>query len=471
MEQNSPETHGPQNTSTMSTGQPVEPTAMPGGQMPASMPPATAGAPQKRGGKGRLLLIIGVAVVAIAIIGIIVSVITQKKPASKSTSSDSGLVIERPGYSNVADNGSADPFGLTQVSTGKVVSYQGQNIIQACSVLTLQNIRDAGFLTSSSSATGPTTRTFFDGVGAGSIIKGSDLGVPFDQDTNSCIYKLEGTGSASVSLYQSSYVNMDSVNTEIHSSYDAQPDSNGFKVYLYHDTTGRALKNSNLYMVTGNGIAAQVIINTPTADTSGRDKLMNIITTNMAKALSTPTPLLNFTYKSPIFTGSSLNACDLTDNLIVKSLFNKDASPLVDESEANSIGLVVSSASGKKYNYTESSCTRRTPAETYLDASTVRVDVNTYETLDGAKELMAFDRSGSPFSKNIQNLPTTVGDESFFGDVATSDNCLVFRKGRAIVYVTFNLARGSGSPPASARIQVLTPIAQYILANKMKDFQ
>lgn len=471
MEQNSPKMYGPQNANTVGIGQPPESAGMPSGPMPASTPPMTGTSPTKPGRKGKLLLLIGVSVVAIAIVGVIVSVITQKKPASKSTGNDSGLVMNRAGYPNVADNGSADPLGLTQVSTGKVVSYQGQNVIQACSVLTLQDIRDAGFLTSSSSEIGSTTRTFFDGEGAGSIIKGSDLGVPFDQDTNSCLYKLENNGSASVSLYQSSYVNMDSVGTEIHGSYDGQPDSNGFKVYLYHDTTGRALKNSNLYMVTGNGIAAQVVINTPTADTTGRDKLMNTITTNMAKALSTPTPLLNFIYKSPIFTGSSLNACDLTDNLIVKSLFSKDASPLVDESEANAIGIVSSSASGKKYNYTESSCTRRTPAETYLDASTVRVDVSTYETVDAAKELMTFERTGSPFSKNIQDLPTTVGDESFFGDVATSDNCLVFRKGRAIVYVTFNLARGSGSPSVSARIQVLTPVAQYILSTKMKNFQ
>lgn len=440
---------------------------------PYDMQPASAsGAPKKHWSPLRKVLTIVGIVVGVLVIAVVLLFVFgngKKTPKTAQKTIDPTLYKSRPGYTDVTD-AIGDPGALVQLPTGNVVRYGGQDVIQACNVASLKDISDAGFYVSANPIIGNVSRTFFDGKGAGPIKDNGSLFLPSEDDSNSCLYKFQsGKGdNLMIAVYQPSYTNVAGMNANIAYDYNAAPDAHGLQILTQKPPkdSSNALPNVSNYIIRSGNTAAQISIDT--ADTTAKNKLLDRIETNFAAALNAPAPLANFDYQSPIFSGSVTLACSLTDNSTIKTVIGTDASPLVTESVASAIG-VIEHDNGKAYNYVDNSCERRGLGDTYTNVPKVRVVTETFENAEGAKGAFAYAKS-SPFAGGITATPTTIGDESFFGDTADVDHAIVFRKGRVIVFTTYDLATGKDKTiTPSARMQALMP-AMTQIANNVKNY-
>jgi len=444
--------------------------------MPAMGPAPTPG-PAKTGIslRKKLLLIVGGLILLVILVLGAKSLLAPKKakaPADPGHAAD--LYINRPGYD--VTSGIGDATALKQVSTGKVINYGGTAVIQACGILNMQAISDAGMKLQPHQDAQGVKRTYFDGNGAGSIVLDTATSLPFDDDTNSCIYYLQNSkvnDYVNVAVYQSTYVNMGAVDTALGHGYTLQASLHGLQVYLQNKQSppDPALADVDVYIVRSSNAAMQVTL--ATADTAAKSKLRDKITAILAAAQTTPTPLDRFELQSPIFTGTALESCSLIDNNAFHTVFNTDASPLVQERTGTSIGIIQHQPDSKKpgsyYNYASSDCTRYAPGRTYLYSNRIIVSTITYENADGAKGEYTFAHAQSPFTNGTTTTSTTIGDESFYGNVAGVDHAITFRKGRVVVSVSYDLGQNNTSVTDAQRMQTLMPLAQQ-MASALKGY-
>lgn len=456
----------------------MEPNNQPTDPIPAS---TSTPVPPKRGmsTRNKVLLIVGASIVGlvllIILVSFVISLFTPKKPqAPADLSHTADLYIARPGYDKT--DGIGDALALEQMPTKNVVSYSGANVIQACSILNLKDITNSGMKLDPRQDAQGVKRTYFDGNGAGSIVLDSSTALPFDDDTNSCTYYVQGsrpTNYANIAVYQSTYVTMGAVDNAVGYHYTQQGAMHGVNIYVQQKESppDPELADVDIYILRSSNAAAQVTL--AMGDKDAKSKLLDKITANMAAAQTTPTPVDRFELQSPIFNGTALESCSLVDNNAFRAVFNSDASPLVQERTGSAIGIIQHQPDPKKpgtfYNYTSSDCTRYAPARTYLYANRVAITTTTYETVEGAKGQYQFDREGSPFTANVMATPVTVGDESFYGDVAGLDHAITFRKGRVIVSASYDLGQNNKSVPDAQRMQTLMPLVQQMIT-KLKGY-
>ncbi len=429
--------------------------------------------------RNKLLLIVGASVVGlillIGLITFIASLFTPQKPQTQADLSHAAdLYIARPGYDKT--DGIGDAAALKQVPTNNVVSYGGTSVIQACNVLNLKDINDSGMRLDPHQDAQGVKRTYFDGNGAGSIVLDSSTALPFDDDTNSCTYYVQGSrpnNYVNIAVYQPTYVTMGAVDNAVGYHYAQQGAMHGVSVYAQQKQSpvDPELADVDIYILRTPNAASQVTL--AMGDKDAKSKLLDKITANMAAAQTTPTPVDRFELQSPIFNGTSLESCSLLDNNAFRAVFNSDASPLVQERTGSAIGIIQHQPDPKKpgtfYNYTSSDCTRYAPARTYLYANRVAISTTTYETVEGAKGQYQFDHEASPFTANVTATPVTVGDESFYGDVAGLDHSITFRKGRVIVSASYDLGQNNKGVPDAQRMQTLMPLVQQMVT-KLKGY-
>ncbi|HSW80824.1 MAG TPA: hypothetical protein VLG40_00350 [Candidatus Saccharimonas sp.] len=453
---------------------PTEPTP----QQPAPQPPTAPIVPPPQpqylppNGRRRLskkqLLIIGGAVLVVIILIIVALGLFSKKPnTSKSNAADPSLYTSRPGYA--FDGGLGDPYAL-QVSDGGVQTYGGEKVIQACGVFTPNDVTAVGQRLQGAQLTGTIKRTYFDGKGLGSIVLGYASALPFDDDANSCLYRLDTTSKhneyVSLAVFQPSYVKMTAVTATEHNSYAPAPASHGLQVFKQKPTNDALVDAMGIYILqAGDNLAVQLTI--AADDTNVQAKVLDRVAANLVAAQTKPTPLPVFSLKSPIFTGGPIvRACDLLDNDTYKAAFHVDASPLVTETASTSIGVVTDlQINGKPTpaNYGASDCERHDSVDSYLRGNILKVFTETYETVEEAKAQMVFEKTGNPFSKNVQESKAKVGDESFYADADSTNHALIFRKGRAVIKVGFGSPASNSKPTPDQAMQVTIPAAQAML--------
>jgi len=427
----------------------------------------------------KIVFIIGGSVIGLLLLVLlvlfIVSLFTPKKPqAPADLSHTADLYIARPGYA--LTDGIGDATALKQVPTKKIVSYGGENVVQACSILNIKDINDSGIRLEARPDAQAVKRTYFDGNGAGQIVLGGSSALPLDEDTNSCLYYIQGSkvnDYVSVSVLQSTYANMGAVNGELARLYTPQGTLHGLSLYVMKKISppDPLLVNTDMYIIRSSNAASQITLNT--ADKDAKSKLLDKIAAAMAAAQTTSTPLDRFELQSPIFNGTSLESCGLVDNNAFRSVFNTDASPLVQERTGSAIGIIQQQLDSKKpgsyYNYTSSDCTRYAPADTHLYANRIIVSTTTYETVDGAKGEYNFAHNESPFTSKVTATPVTVGDESFYGDVAGGNHSVTFRKGRVVVSASYDLGKNNDSVSDTQRMQTLMPLVEQMVT-KLKGY-
>lgn len=442
----------------------MEPNGQENTNTPSSYPQSGAPEPAPSRRKWPLSRTWTIILIVVILIGGVGFVLSRMMGGSSGSSQDSAtLYIKRSGYEKVTD-GIGDPLGLVSKTTNNVVTYRGTAVIQPCTLVSLKDVREAGLLTQPNQIVGSVTRVYFDGQGTGILDEAGDISLPFDSDSNNCKYSLVEGGLIDVTVYQPTYANSKAFDYAIGRNFTAIADTNGLKTFERKATNSKP--NRSTYALRGNGFDAQFTIDTPNSE--AKTKLLNLLASRLTAASTTPTPLEKFTFESPILEGDVANACDLITAADFKEVLEVEAGPFVEELVGSAVGVVRSATSDKLYNYVSHDCKRRS-ADHSTEDKTFLIDTKTYETAEGAIDALAFEQSANSISKT-EKVSTVVGDETFFGNTASMDNALVFRKGRVIARISYFVPKGNEDIEASERIQRLLPIAQKIVNERLKGF-
>lgn len=153
--------------------------------------------------------------------------------------------------------------------------------------------------------------------------------------------------------------------------------------------------------------------------------------------------------------GPVYTSCDIINDDAFRRVVGVEASPFTQERFASSIGVIQDAQTGKNANYSSYDC-RRVGTE---DKGSFSINTTTYETVEDAKSNFAFAQSPGALAQNIQPVTPAIGDESFFGNPAALNNSLAFRKGRLVVYVTYESPVGA-KLNAQQRIDALRPVLE-----------
>lgn len=420
-----------------------------------SQPPATPGnndmaQPPARKPFQKKFLYIGVGIVVLIIAALLINAAT-KKESSTAPGKDKGFYLTREGYQDENDS-IGDATAITATLSDKTVNFAGSPVIQPCALLTLDDLKDNKLLLAANSLTGPVERNFYDGRGSQQTSKPSDYILPHDDSLNSCSYSLKNDQSIDVEVMQGFDASPKALNDEITKNYSPIADASGLKAYKLNRENTRD-KNASTFLV--RSANATVLLRISTADATVKEKLLGVIADRLKKAESTPTPLTTFSIKSPIMDGSVYTSCDIINDDAFRRVVGVEASPFTQERLASSIGVIQDAQTGKNANYSSYDC-RRVGVE---DKGAFTINTTTYETVEDAKSNFAFAQSPGALAQNIQPVTPAIGDESFFGNPAAQNNSLAFRKGRLVVYVTYESPIGARLT-AQQRIDALRPVLE-----------
>ncbi len=408
--------------------------------------------PAKRPFPKKLVFIgAGVLVLIVVIVALVMGGGGKKKPHdSAKNGKDSSVYISREGYEDEND-AVGDATAIFAKPTDRVISFAGQRVIQACSLLTLDDLKANGILLNANSFTGPVTRNVYDGRGSQQTGKISEYTTRSSDKINNCSYNLKNNKTAEVSIYQSFSVSNAALQDDIERIYTAVPDVNGLKVFKYsHENNFN--KTERQWML--RSANATAVLRTD-VDDAKKEKLLALVAERLKKTESSPTTFTAFEIKSPIMSSSVLTNCDLLSDTAFKQVLGVDAGALTEEKFASSIGVVEDPDTKKPYNYSSYDCIR---SDIEGDAK-LTMYTNTYETVEAAKSMFAFEKSPGAMAQNVQPLTPAIGDESFYGDTAALNNAITIRKGRLIVRVNYQNAAGS-KIDAGARINALRPVLE-----------
>jgi len=409
-----------------------------------------------------------ITVVLLLVVVFYAVVIMLHKPQGGNSQDQTTLYINRPGFTHT--DGVGDPLGLASKSAGQVVQYGGQNVVQACALLSVEDVRAAGFKIDPDQLTTSVTQTFFDGVGPAPYASDSvesSFYLPDPDITNNCEYHLMNREYAQVIVYQPNYIKMNVVASEISRTSTPLPDMGSVKVFQ-NTKAPSGIPNDNDYYLQAPTATASVRFET--ADSTSRDKALKSIAAHLEQAAATPTPARVFTFNSPIFTGSTLDPCTLNDNVLFKAIQGQDSGPLVKQWVSTVVG--VDDIGGKSYNVVANDCDRRSSSYSVITSKSVRVATQTFETEEGAKAEYYFERNTSPTTSNAKDITPTIGDQSFYADsTASEDNTLVIRKGRAILHINYYVPGTDKQLSADQRIKVMTDPVRTMIETKLKDFK
>lgn len=374
----------------------------------------------------------------------------KKDGGTSKSGKDASTYITRPGYEGEND-GIGDATALISAPGDKIASFAGAQVMQACTLLTLDDIKSNGLLLEANSLTGPLERIFQDGQGSQAQPKLSDILAPSAEDTNSCRYGLKDQGVVQLAILQPFNVSNAALDDDIQDMYTAQQDMQGFKVYK-KIKENQYDKNETTYLIRSPKAAAELRISL--TDQAKKDALLNLVAERVQKAQNTPTPIAKISYKSPVMPNAVYTDCSILGDANFKQALGVEASPLTKERFASSIGVIEDPSTKKLYNYSSYDCRREIVDNQGRGYFTLQS--TTYETVDAAKEMFAFEQTPDAMATNIQAVTPAIGDESFFGDPAALRNALVFRKGRLIVRVSFY--KDGNNVPAAQQISTLRPI-------------
>jgi len=422
---------------------------------PVTAPQPAAPEPKKRWPlSGKVTIIVAIVVtLAVAAAGFLVF----------GSGGQSDTYTQRDGFENL-DGSIGDPMALVSKPSGTVAQYGGRAVVQPCALLSISDVRSSGLKLTPGLQPGAVNSTYLDGQSQQPIQPQiSDFGFPIISDnTNHCTYYLTNDELITVTTYQETYASVAAIDSEISRNFVAEPLTNGVKTYRDRQSEDK----NTTYLLRDSG--ATNVIRLKTGNETAKNKLLGLLANHMKTAINTPTPLPTYSYDSPVWTGGKIAApCELIDAAAVKTILGKEAGPLVNEKIGGVVGVVKDPTGQKLYNYVSGECDRRT-TESLTSDSNVIVRTDTYEDEEGAKAILAYTRNGK-FTKNLQEISPTIGDESFYADTAGMEEAVVFRKGRAIVKMTYFGPLDSPAIPANERIKAMRPVAEAA-AKKLSDF-
>ncbi|HEX6462706.1 MAG TPA: hypothetical protein VFZ58_05590 [Candidatus Saccharimonadales bacterium] len=430
--------------------------------------------------KATIVIVVAVVIVLVGVI-IAAALLNKSQPGSNQTSDNSSLYYDRPGYErSKLGTAISDPMALKITANNQAVNYQGQAVIQACNVLTLDDITNEDLLIKANTLPTPYSRVYNDGVGKasyGQVTSSSLSSLGLGMDVNSCNYVLEDENSASigVNVYQPFAVPLSVVDQEVQREYAATGSLEGLEVFKKKEsssTPGSAPKNE--YILRKGGSAVYISLALPSGHASKEQALLVKTAKKFNTELAQPTGVSTVSYDSPPLTKPYVRACGLLTNDDMKELSGKDASPLAREGIAPSTDLLQLNSAGKQKMYpaVQNECVRATPREgTSLLGGGVSLTAQTISYLEPTPAEAWLDAQRKTNQNNRENMDVDdIADEAVAYIDVTGDGHVIFRKGRVVVDISLE---GDGMRSLSLRslkdvASKLAPIAQN-MAERVKE--
>lgn len=433
--------------------------------------------------KKTILLVVG-------LVGLIVIIMIIALLAGGNKSKQSGtdaLYHDRAGYDRQKlGDGVADPFAIKFTPVSTPTGYEGKKVVQACNLLTVDDLTSQDLLIKANTLPTPISRTFNDGVGKAGysqdVFASSLSGASLNPDTNSCHYVLQSDGGApsvTVNVFQPFSMPSDVIDEELQRNYSASGTISGLE--LFTKKPSRALggsEDTTEYIAIKRGEGAFYLsLTLPEDKPTKKQSILDTVADNFVRELASPSGLSKLTYDSPIFPKSIVRACDLLTNEHIRALAGRDAGPLAREGIATAIANTRFSSQGDQTSHLniDNECTRGTIGGGSGLGSDGTGDLNlivetiTFLEEDSAKSAVRMQQQNNPNNQKNMSLPDKVGDESVGYTDRSNGHHLVFAKDRVVVDIKLDqfAQRVTGTTTLSASIEKLLPIAQS-MANKIQ---
>lgn len=415
--------------------------------------------PENKPGKGwpfskKVTLIVG-GIILLVVIGAIIAIVMNVMKPGKNTQTDA--YIARDGYTN-STGAIGDATALFSAPSGKTISYNGDTVIQPCGIVTIEDLRSKGILISADGQTTPIEENTYIEQGSKIIDKPSESFLERFEEANTCRYALQPQPNAiEITAYQTFNTSLIALQRELDRFYTPESPLEGLPVYV-STKANKTNPNETVYIIRGTNASIELRIGME--DDTKKKALLAVAAKRLKDAETSPMQSLVFDIRSPIMSKSVYMSCSMLDDTNFKQVMGVEAGPFLNQKFASAVGIV--SIDGEKdYNYVSHDCSRRVAYQQGEGAFTVRT--TTYEDEEMAKWSFQFEQQPMAFAKNIQPVNPAIGDESFYGDVSRSSKSLVVRKGRLILYFTYDATTIKDLTPEK-RIATLRPVIEAELA-------
>ncbi len=430
---------------------------------------STSSMPSPKGGSRKKLIIIGVAVLVVIIVAIIIGVVAGGKKSDKASTNDTSLYYDRAGYDRSklrADVG--DPMAIKTAPGDKPQSLvSGTVIVQACSLLTQDDLTKAGIKLYANAFGYPFIQNYLDESGEAKFAADPNhmLGA---SDTMSCNYGIEDGKIVNVAVNQPFTATDGAVASDIDLlHYNKQADQGGFQIYTRTSALGDDKTSYTLLRKNNTTIEVKLPESTDPKITG----LVKTVMSNFDAFTQHPKGVSTVSYSTPTFTQSYAKACDLVDNADMKNLTGVDASPLVRSFWPSGTGVADFSkvSSDKvKTNYLRSQCIRTSNDPSYktligIKTHTLQVTTTTYENNTAAAEGLKYIGVGEGNDSAVKE--SGIGEEAYLYKTPNEDKQLAlgFRQGRVVVELISDFASQNSMDKTSYGAK-LTPVAEKIAA-------
>lgn len=406
---------------------------------------------QRLGRKGWLII----AVIAAVVMALLSFFIFGSRPQQDDVYHD------REGFdrSKLSDS-IGDPAALISKTGGSTVTYKGEKIIQACNLLTIEELRKMDIKILPSSMTS-FERTYFDGQSEGKLYS-FPTSLASGEDSNMCGYPLnEQRSTIDIDIYQPAYSQPSAIDYEL-SSFERRGSLEGFARFE------RTVEDSTYYLMRDGDSALQVYLR-KISDKNLADKIVSTITKNYKREKAAPAGPVQFAYGSPIFERGYLNGCDVTKAADVKRIFSADTAPLVTERVATATGVVHYSTQeeSERFAYIDHTCVRKAVSKSgFGDRQSFTIETMSFTKEEAAKLQMA---SGRQLDDKVAEISQKVGDDSYFSYTTGDNPEMTIRKGRFIMNISM-YDQAQPDIDDQQMIQALTPVAADVI-NRVKDFK
>lgn len=418
-----------------------------------SMPPASAS------GRKKLFMIIAGIVLLIVAVLVVMAMKGSSDKNTGNTQNDSSVYYDRPGFDREKlGDGIGDPAALVFKKTAAPINYQGTNVVQACSVFGPDDLRQTGLTWRPNSLTVAFERNYFDGQSNAAIRTTGALDGG-GKESNRCNYTLESGDKGEtlwIQVFQPPYSTVEALEYDISRKLDDAGTIGGLKAYKKVETT---IDTATTILLRSGDSAVQIV--TRISDSATVNAVAERVAANFTRLLNAPDGPPSIEVSSPLMPEGAANACALLSANEIKTVFGKEASPLVTEAVATAIGVIKFTSEGKRYNFAVHDCERRPVLSqgdiSSFNAPSLKLEATTYRDEEGAKIDMEFHKATD---KQVTQVNTEVGDEVFYSSTTGSNEALTVRKGRYVL----QFSNGDKQLSASQRIQQLSSVAQTVIS-------
>jgi hypothetical protein len=346
-------------------------------------------------------------------------------------STDDPHVVRRTGYPDPAV-GVGDPGGLLAGPSRPVTMRGGVPVVPACALLMLRDLAALGLQPNSTSPVA---------VGQTRLADGNAVDRENDEAFNSCHYWLRATDdhrrSVRIAVHQPSYTDPGAMALRL-IGYD----SSEFRgeVLVRKDYGSRV--RDPAYWLEHRGVAVE--LDTELWDDAKARAVLDLVARRLVEVVARPSGPATFTYRSPLFSGVHVNACDVSRWSDLGSLVGHDVPPAFStEIVANGVG-VFALLRDERANYIQSSCHYSEGQKTAdsVDRAQLAVETYTFDAVEDARDYVTIERD---YVGTVETTPRA-GDESISIPTAFGDGSrIVARKGRVILCLDYRPSLRVGS--------------------------